>query len=215
MELYLIRHAEMQGDPHSEHQPPVENCLSELGCQQAMALREVASAHHFSAVFCSPLGRAVQTAQSVAREGQTIHVLPWLMEWKPATVLGMCEESEYESVAAAAALLRPEESWKTPAGEGTLEMAQRVIVGFQRLMAAHGVRCGHGGYLLEQPDDQQKIALVAHGGSLACLTGFLMGIPIRPFTPISFSFTGTAVFKFVRRIDVWHPTLVIPPMPRS
>ncbi len=93
-----------------------------------------------------------------------------------------------------------------------MEMAQRVIVGFQRLMACHGVRCGHGGYLLNDPEDQTKIALVAHGGSLACLSAFLLGIPIRPFSPLSFEFIGTAVFQFVRRIDVWYPTLLIPPM---
>ena len=37
MELYLIRHGDMAGDPHQHYVPPVAECLSELGCRQAAA----------------------------------------------------------------------------------------------------------------------------------------------------------------------------------
>jgi probable phosphoglycerate mutase len=213
VELYLIRHAQMQGDPHREYAPPVAGCLSEAGCAQASAIGRATRHVTFDAIYSSPLGRAVQTAQCVAGEDeQKIEIAPWLIEWRPATVLGTCGESEYEQIAAAAGRLRPEESWKTDAGEGTLEMAHRVIVGFTQTLARHGVRPGHGGYLLDNPDDGQRIALVAHGGSLGCLAAFLLGVPIKPFSPVAFSYTGTAVFQFVRRVDVWYPTLTVPPI---
>lgn len=211
MELYLIRHGEMQGDPHQHYQPPVQECLSELGCTQAAALGAALRQTKFDAIYSSPLGRAVQTAQAVAGNNlAAIQILPWLIEWRPATVLGTCQEADYAAVEASTAKLRPEQCWKTAAGEGTLEMAHRVIVGFQQLMADHGVHPGHGGYLLDDPADKQRLALVAHGGSLSSLASFLLGIPIKPFGAVAFAYTGVAVFHFVRRIDVWYPTLLVP-----
>jgi probable phosphoglycerate mutase len=201
----------MQGDPHREYRPPVDGCLSDLGCAQATALGQAMRHAPFDAVYSSPLGRAVQTAQALAGDAGKITVAPWLIEWRPATVLGTCDEANYETMAAAAARLRPEESWKTDAGEGTLEMAHRVIVGFLGTLAELGIRPGHGGYLLDDPQDNRRIAMVAHGGSLGCLAAFLLGVPLKPFSPIAFSYTGTAVFQFVRRVDVWYPTLLLPP----
>jgi broad specificity phosphatase PhoE len=213
VELYLIRHAQMQGDPHREFQPPVDGCLTEAGLAQASAIGRATRHVAFDAIYSSPLGRAVQTAQCVAGEdGPKIAIAPWLIEWRPATVLGTCRESEYEHIAEAAGLLRPEESWKTDAGEGTLEMAHRIIVGFNQLLASHGVRPGHGGYLLDTHDERQRIALVGHGGSLGCLAAFLLGVPIKPYSPVAFSYTGTAMFAFVHRVGVWYPTLMLPPI---
>jgi hypothetical protein len=106
---------------------------------------------------------------------------------------------------ARAAEIRPEHSWKTAAGEGTLEMAHRIIPGFLKLMSAHGVEAGHGGYLLNDARDEQRIALVAHGGSLGVLTAFLLGIPIRPYAPIAYQQTDTAGVEVFRIADPVHP----------
>lgn len=211
MELYLIRHADMTGDPHCEYQPPVEGCLSETGVRQAGALGRALAEVEFSAVYASPLGRAVQTAQVLrGADGVSISILPWLTEWRPATVIDGCDDTKYEQMLEAASKLRPEKCWKTPAGEGTLEMYHRIVPGFLTLMASHGVHAGHGGYLLDDPEDAQRVVLVAHGGSLGVLTAFLLGIPIRPFAPIAYAQTGVAVFGFVRRVDVWYPMMKVP-----
>ncbi|MEX1016300.1 MAG: histidine phosphatase family protein [Phycisphaeraceae bacterium] len=218
MELYLIRHGEIAGDPHQEyHAPPrdLEGCLSETGVRQAAALGDAMVEVRFDRVFASPLGRAIQTAQPLTRQpGTSIEVLPWLIEWRPATVLGECDETEYETILAEASRRRPEACWKTPAGEGTLEMTHRVVTGFLATMASLGVHAGHGGYLLDTPDDERRIAMVAHGGSLGVLTAFLLGVPIRPHAPVAFEQTGMAVFTFRQRVDVWYPTLrLTPPYP--
>ena len=206
----------MSGDAHRHYAPPVSGCLSDVGCRQAAALAQSLQAVSFSAVYASPLGRAIQTAQAIAEERNlTVELLPWLIEWRPATVTDGRDEAEYERLMARAAEIRPEQSWKTDAGEGTLEMAHRVIPGFLRLMAAHRVHAAYGGYLLDDAQDRQRIALVAHGGSLGALASFLLGVPIRPFAPVAFEQTGVAVFDFVRRVDVWYPMLRIPtPYPR-
>lgn len=211
MELYLIRHGEIAGDPHQCYEPPVENCLSALGCRQADALAERLAGTHFTSIYSSPLGRAIQTAQPfAAAQGQRIQILDWLIEWRPATVMGHCDDASYEEIEAAAAKIRPEAAWKTGAGESTFEFAGRVIPGFLELMQAHGVEPAHGGYLPADAEDAQRIALVAHGGTLGRLAAFLLGIPLQPYAPIAFAQTGVGVFSFQRRVDVWYPVLHLP-----
>jgi broad specificity phosphatase PhoE len=217
MELYLIRHADMAGDPHRHYAPPVSGCLSEEGCRQAAALGRALAGVGFSALYASPLGRAVQTAQAVLEAqpaaGLTLGLLPWLVEWKPATALGECDEIAYAQILARMGQVRPEQSWKTPAGEGTFEMAHRIIPGFLTLMGRHGMQAGHGGYLLDNPQDRQRIALVGHGGSLGLLAGFLLGIPLKPHGAVALAHTGLMVFGFMERVDVWYPVLQVPAPP--
>ena len=213
MQVYLIRHGNIAGDPHRHYVPPVEGCLSETGVAQAARLGTALAGVRFDAVYASPLGRAVQTAQAVADpQGVKIHVLPWLVEWRPAHIMEGGDPANYEAMMKAAADLRPEESWKTPAGEGTFEMAHRIVPGWIHLLSRHGIRAGHGGYLLSRADDAQRIALVAHGGSLCVLLAFILGIPFQPFAPLQFAETGVAVIDFVRRKDVWYPALRLHPL---
>jgi len=211
MQLYLIRHGQGEGDSHAHCKPPVDGFLTQLGRRQASACAASLKPHRFDAIYASPLGRAIQTAQPLATQNNLdIRIAPWLIEWRPATVTGECDEASYENILKAAASIRPERAWKTPAGEGTLEMAHRVIVGFLATLAQHGVHAGHGGFLLDEANDQQRIAMVAHGGSLARLLAFLIGVPLSPYPPIAFDLTGVAVVDFHRRVDVWYPTLTIP-----
>jgi probable phosphoglycerate mutase len=212
MEIYLIRHGEIAGDPHREYEPPVDGCLSQLGCRQAEQLADTLENVRFDAVYASPLGRAIQTIQPLAaRQNLKIGILPWLIEWRPVVMLGSCDEAKYEEMERRANALRREKCWKTTAGEGTLEMAHRVIPGFLETLEAHGVEPGHGGYLFTEKPHEQRIALVGHGGSLGQLAAFLLGVPLAPHPPISFALTGIAVFRLIQRADVWYPMLQLPP----
>lgn len=212
MQVYLIRHGNMAGDPHRYYEPPVDGCLSEKGVAQAASLGRALASVKFDAVYASPLGRALQTAQSFADpQGIKIKVMPWLVEWRPAHIMNGGDAANYESMLKSAAVLRPEESWKTAAGEGAFEMAHRIVPGWLGVMASHGIRAGHGGYLFEKDDDTQRIALVAHGGSLCVLLAHILGIPYQPFAPIQFMETGVAVIDFVKRVDVWYPALKLTP----
>ena len=217
MELYLIRHGNMTGDPHLHAEPPVEGCLSETGERQAAALAAALADVRFDLVYASPLGRAVQTAQALADpRGLTVGTLPWLVEWRPAPELMGADNAKFEEMMKAAGEIPPEQTWKTFAGEGVCDMAGRIIPGFLKLMAAHGAAARHGGYVLDDPDDDTRIALVGHGGSLGVLLAFFLGIPINPRSVIGFTETGTAVVHFRRRIDVWYPVLRIdPPAPQA
>lgn len=212
MRLYLVRHGANRGRENMICTPPVSDFLTPEGREQATNLGAALSTVHFDAVYSSPLGRAIETAQYLVDTETKIKIEPWLIEWRPSHVLegtGQPDPANYERMQAEAAALRPEMSWKTHLGEGALEMAQRVILGILNLLQKHGVYAGHGGYLLENPDDNSNIALVAHGGSLGSLLGFLLGIPIKPFMPIAFEQTGVAIVEFVKRMDVWYPSLCV------
>ncbi|MEI8197186.1 MAG: hypothetical protein WCI73_14910, partial [Phycisphaerae bacterium] len=97
------------------------------------------------------------------------------------------------------------------AGEGCLEMWARIVPGFLQLMELHGVEAGHGGFLMPE-GDTQKVAIVAHGGSLGVLAAFLMGVPARPYSPFAFDCTGVMEVPFVRRAGVWYPALRVKPL---
>lgn len=211
MEIYLVRHGRMCGDPHQFYEPPVTGCLSDLGVRQAEALAEGLSDTKFDYIYSSPLGRALQTAQPLAqRQGVQIKPLAWLREWMPAEQLAD-DSTRFETMMKSLTSLRLEETYKTVAGEGTFEMAHRIIPPFIELMRSHGLRAGHGGYILDNPEDATRIALFAHGGSLGTLLSFILGLPPRPLAPLAFRETGVAVITFVPMVDVWYPQLRIEP----
>ena len=211
MKIHLVRHGRMAGDPHQYFEAPVSGCLSPEGVAQAEAMGKAMAHIAFDRVFASPLGRAIQTAQALTRKpGVGIEIREWLIEWRPAHILQGSNPANYEQLCKDSALLRPEKTWKTEAGEGALEMAARLVPGWIALMESLGVHAGHGGYLLDNPEDDRNVALVAHGGSLGHLLSFILGVPIRPNPPISFALTGVATINFVQMADVWYPALEIP-----
>ncbi len=224
MELLLIRHGQIAGDPHKHYQPPVTGCLSPKGQEQASSLARGLSDLVITSIYASPLGRAVQTAQAIAQPRELdIKICPFLEEWRPAEVLiqrhRQAQSHSHSYITQGGSIqptvidqeYRPEVAWKTPLGEGTYEMAARLIPPFLEILQENGINPAHGGYLLDDPDDNSRIAIVAHGGTLGMLTAFLLGMPLRPFSPISFAETGVARLRFQRHVDVWYPSLLIPP----
>jgi broad specificity phosphatase PhoE len=213
MRITLIRHGRMTGDPHRRYLPPVDGCLSPEGVAQAEALGHALAGRRFTHVFSSPLGRAIQTAQVLPRApGTAIQVLDWLEEWRPAPRPdGQREAARHEEMCTRAAQLPPEQTWKTAAGEGTLEMAARIVPGWIALMERLGAPARFGGYQLVDPADASEVALVAHGGSLGHLLSFALGVPIRPNPPVTFAETGAAALRLVRQGEVWYPQLEIAP----
>ena len=215
MQIYLIRHGNSAGDPHRHTTQPVSGYLSAVGQQQAARLGTHLRDVTFDAIYASPLGRAIQTAQALAEPRQLpVQLLPWLIEWRPAHIMnGEDDPANYENLLAAAAKRRPETSWKTEAGESAFEMGHRIVPGWQELLAKHGSHPGHGGYLFANPTDTQRLALVGHGGSLSVLLAFILGLPLQPYAPLAFRETGIAIIDFVQRVDVWYPLLRVESAP--
>ncbi len=74
MEIWIVRHA----DPDYEH-----DSITEKGEREAELLAERLSKYDFSAVYCSPLGRAQKTASYyLERTGKSAEILDWLREFE-------------------------------------------------------------------------------------------------------------------------------------
>jgi len=84
MDLYLVRHAETFGNTGADDS--ADPVLTQRGHTQANLLAKRLASVPFDAIFCSPLLRAVETAQAVlSRQKRPIPVelLPELMEHQP------------------------------------------------------------------------------------------------------------------------------------
>lgn len=74
MELWIIRH----GDPDYVH-----DSLTEKGIREAELLAERLSKYNITAFYCSPLGRAQNTASyTLEKMGRTAETLPWAREFE-------------------------------------------------------------------------------------------------------------------------------------
>jgi broad specificity phosphatase PhoE len=211
MQLLLIRHGRMAGDPYVEPEPPAEGCLSPDGDGQARVLGEKLRDERIDLAWTSTYGRAVRTAH-VALEGRGIPLtrFGFLREWIPNRELARADSTQWEVMNEAAAGHHAEQTWKTGLGEGCLEMLARVGPPFLKELEKVGVHARHGGYVLDGRAQDLTIAVFAHGGSLGALLGFLLGIPPFPVSRFSYELTGVARIKMHRQRDVWYPQLTIP-----
>lgn len=216
MILHLIRHGEMKGDPHRHFEPPVRNCLSPRGVRQAAALAQAFRGTRLDRIVSSPLGRALQTAQALARgRGLRIETAPWIVEWRPNPDLMKAESTRFERMMRRFGDLPIEQTWKTGAGESLLQMADRIIPGFQAMLRSEGVRAARGGWLVPPRARRRSLALVAHGGSLNVLFQYLVGRPLQPGPCVAFEQTGVVTFRLAERAGVAYPELVVPPAAKA
>ncbi len=84
MDLYLVRHAESFGNTGADDSP--DPMLTPRGHEQARLLADRLAAAPLDAIFCSPLQRAVQTAQAIVSRQQTdvpVQLIAELMEHQP------------------------------------------------------------------------------------------------------------------------------------
>ena len=210
MEILLIRHGKMAGDPYAEPEPPGDGCLSEEGVQQARALGEKLRGEKIDLAWTSTYGRAVLTAH-LALEGRGIATarFPFLREWCPNPELQRVNSTQWEVINEAARNHHAEQTWKTELGEGCLELLARVGPPFLKELEKIGVHARHGGYVLEERAQDLTLAVFAHGGSLGSLLGFLLALPPFPVGRFSFELTGLARIRMHKQRDVWYPQLVI------
>ncbi|NLF40652.1 histidine phosphatase family protein [bacterium] len=212
MQIVLVRHAQMAGDPYICPESPVKGCLSEdAGVGQAERAHAALKDTPVTAAFSSPYGRAVQTAEIVLRgRGLRVKTLDFLKEWLPDHGIRRLPTHEYEALMKRNDERFVEETWKTEMGEGCFEMYARICPAFLSELAALGVHHRMGGYIFENGAEKHSIAVFAHGGSLNVLLSFLLGLPPFPLGRFQFALTGIAMLRFKERKGIHYPSLVIP-----
>lgn len=158
VELVLVRHGlpvRVENEPGTPADPP----LSEVGHEQARLVADWLAPEGFDAVYSSPMRRAVQTAEPLARRlGLEIVIDDELAEldrghhfYVPVEELKASGDPRYEE------LLKG-----TLYGDVDLETFMKVAsLAVQRVMEAH-----HG----------ERVALFAHGGVINAFLSRLLGL---------------------------------------
>ncbi len=151
--LYLVRHGQARADDGSYgHDTP----LSPLGRQQAQAVATGLANASLAAVYASPMRRARETAEPMARlTGLEVQLDERLAEFEFA---GWDPEEE---VQAGDWAWRPEDTG-TPGGETLQAFAERVAAACDDLVTPH---------------EGEAIAVVSHSGAGDAILRWAMGIP--------------------------------------
>ncbi|HEX8990646.1 MAG TPA: histidine phosphatase family protein [Anaerolineales bacterium] len=191
-DFVFLRHGESVGNAEERFQGQADYPLTEAGRRQADALaqRWAGERMHFDAVITSPLTRARETANVIARAlNVPVEVDPIWMERNAGEIAGLTREETLRKY--------PNADLRTPydafgdSGEGDWELFLRAGT------AVH--------QLLKRPPGRYLI--VTHGGLLNKIMYALLGIPVQShFAGPSFRFgnTGFAMFKYLPVRHQWR-----------
>jgi probable phosphomutase (TIGR03848 family) len=147
--------------------------LNEKGRKQALALAEKLASAPIKAIYSSPLERAIETAEPLAKAlGLEITPRPGLLEtdcgeWQGQTVKRLARLKLWKMLHQAPSLFR------FPGGESVTECQQRMVREIEALRQLHA------------PDD--LVVCVGHSDPLKELVAFYIGLPLDHFQRLSIS----------------------------
>jgi len=164
--LYCVRHGETtynaEGRLQGQSEIPV---LSELGRRQSEATARALSGKPIEAVYASPLRRAFETAEIIAKAlGLEIRADPRLKEIDVGVFQDQLRgDLEKDYPEALARWLSGDPDYAIPGGESRGQLARRGCAAFDEIRQS-----GH-----------EQAVVVAHGGLLVSTIKSLLGIPLR------------------------------------
>ena len=151
--IYLIRHAEAEGNLHRRVHGTYNSIITENGFRQIAALEERFRDIHVDAVWSSDLYRTMTTARAIyAPKGLELHTDPALREidlgdWEDGTWGGVYR-MDPEGMTA---FTSSDPNWRAPNGESLGDVGQRIRDALERIAIAH-------------PD--QVVAVFCHGTAI-------------------------------------------------
>ncbi len=161
--FFLIRHGSCAGLGHTLWGRTPGVCLNERGKFQAQRLAERFSGMTFQAVYSSPLERAVETAEVIARN------MNLEVQQNPA----FHEVNFGDWTGKSFDMLSSDEQWrrfnthrsatKIPGGESFLDVQNRVVAALDELSIEHG---------------KAQVAIVSHADVIKAAVGYFAGTPI-------------------------------------
>ena len=161
-QVYLIRHAEAEGNLYRMAQGQYNSILTDRGRRQVQALEARFRDIPVDAVYASDLYRASATAGAISRpKGLPLHRRQDLREicigaWEEKT-WGEIERTEPEQLVN---FTRHPERWQVPGGESPYAVRERMLRALQEIVA-------------ENPD--KTVAIVSHSYALRILLGTIQG----------------------------------------
>jgi broad specificity phosphatase PhoE len=162
--VYLARHGESDWNAANRFQGHSDRPLTELGRRQAAELAsELAASASLSAIYASPLRRALDTALAVAaRTGLEPVPVEDLREVDVGGWAGLSRaEVEARFLDGFRSWLDGGEGWTD--GESYAEMSVRVLAALLRTAAAHG---------------GEEILVVSHGGPIRAIQAAAVGMEV-------------------------------------
>ena len=159
--FYLVRHGACEGLGRTLWGRSGHVCLNEEGKAQAQRLAEYLKGVGLEAVYSSPLERARETAEAIARAAS--------LEVKQSPAFNEVDFGEWSGKSFDA--LSHDERWRRfntqrsvtriPGGESFLEVQTRVVTEIERLSTRH-----------------QRVAIVSHADVIKAAVGYVAGTPI-------------------------------------
>ena len=164
MKLVLARHAESAWNAERRFQGRTDVGLSDSGLAQSAALARAVARRRVGAIYSSPLRRARETAEIVAKErGLTVTLVDDLRELS----LGVWEGRTVDDVVATEA--EAYRNWRErpydcppPEGEHIADVARRVLPVMDLIVSSHA--------------DGQEALVVSHGGVISVYLCHLLGL---------------------------------------
>jgi probable phosphoglycerate mutase len=192
----ILRHGETEWNVASRIQGHTDSELTALGRRQAEALGQRMVSETFDVLVSSDLGRAYNTAGSVAsRTGHPIVKDARLRERCFGVAEGLTYgELDHQYPDAFSRVRETDPDFQIPGGESRRQFQDRVRKAFESLAAAH-----HG----------KRIVIVCHGGVLAALYRVMHGIAVGAPHPIPIanaSFNAVAYDGATWTTESWGDT---------
>ena len=190
-EIYLIRHAQAEGNRYHMMQGHWDGGVTALGRRQIEVLAERFRELPFDAVWSSDLFRARMTAEAAARRDalpirttpalREINVGPWEGEF-----FGNLKWAHPEIIDG---FLFDAENWYLPGAETYADVAARAWPALEEIAARH---------------EGQRVAVVSHGVTLRCLLSRALGITLRDTYRLPIA-ANTAVSLLQWEAGRWTP----------
>ena len=176
MKLLFIRH----GDPNYEN-----DCLTELGKEEAEILSERMLHTEVTEYFVSPMGRARETAKpTLEKTGRTATMYPWLQEFSQVQIMRPSDTTPgiaWDWLPADWTKV-PEyydkDKWYTTEimkSGNAEEEYKKVVEGIDKLLAEHGYVRENNYYRAEKPN-RDTLAFFCHFGLECVIIGHLIGV---------------------------------------
>lgn len=162
--LYIVRHAEAEGNVYRRIHGWYDSLITENGYRQIAALRERFRGIPVDAVYSSDLFRTMTTARAVYEpKGLELHPSPRLREismgsWEDRTwgEVSRFDAQAYQRYCAC------DPTWKNEGGESRDEARARIYAAVMDIAHRH---------------PGQTVAIFAHGDVIRCLQAQVLGIP--------------------------------------
>lgn len=170
--IYLIRHAQADGNLYRRCQAWYDGLITPTGYQQIEALTQRFSNTHFDAVYSSDLFRTMTTAKSIyLSHNLPLHTDPRLREigsgcWEDRP-WGELLQTDRESLLA---FWRCDPSWKVDGSETFREVQQRFDCAVRNIASAH---------------PNQTVAIFAHGCIIRSTLAYWLGLPLEQIRQIA------------------------------